>query len=260
MGTPPATQPTNAASHRKAPGEVPWRRERSSRPHAAAASAIAIPSGDRDLPRRPAREPARARRPPCRPRLRPSDRRSVRRGRPEPVVCPVVKRPSAIAYHATDTAVTQHDQRGDRLDMRRARSSPQLLHEECDADVLVARESARGAEEAQRHHQPAGDVVGPLDRRREHVSIKDREQNDARGPRRAEAPPIASTASNSSASASRTAPREPGVAASRALAPFKRQTLVMRMMSMIGLASGCAPMKRRSAAPRAHGTAPCRRR
>ncbi len=71
----------------------------------------------------------------------------------------------------------EHDQRRQRVDAL-AGPRPQSLHEEGDAGVLVAGKRARGAEEAQRHHETACDVVGPFDGRGQHVAIKDRERND----------------------------------------------------------------------------------
>ncbi len=71
----------------------------------------------------------------------------------------------------------QHDERRDRVDAL-AGSRPQSLHEEGDAGVLVAGKRARGAEEAQRHHETARDIVGPFDGRGQHVAIEDRERND----------------------------------------------------------------------------------
>jgi hypothetical protein len=70
----------------------------------------------------------------------------------------------------------QHDQRRNGVDPP-ASQRPQPLDKEGDAGVLVAGKRARGAEEAQRHHETARHVVGPLDRRGQHVAIEDREQH-----------------------------------------------------------------------------------
>ena len=93
------------------------------------------------------------------------------------MVCPVVKRPSAIAFHATDPAVTSTTSAAS-ASTRCAGARPQSLHEEGDAGVLVAGKRARRAEEAQRHHETARDVVGPFDGRGQHIAIEDRERHD----------------------------------------------------------------------------------
>ena len=71
----------------------------------------------------------------------------------------------------------QHDQRRHGVDPP-ASLRPQSLDEEGDARVLAAGERARRAEEAQRHHETARHVVGPLDRRRQNVAIEDRQRHD----------------------------------------------------------------------------------
>ena len=150
--------------------------------------------------------------------------------------------------------IPRHRRRRDEHYQRRqgfdalTHSWAELLDEERDADILVARQRAGRAEEAQRHHQPAGDVVGPFDRRRQHVAVEHRKQHHAevrreqqrryrvhqRQQHRQRAP---------SALGRNAASLFAGLSVRRSPDEVQAQAFVLRMISMIGLASGRARMK-----------------
>ncbi len=56
--------------------------------------------------------------------------------------------------------------------------SRQLVDEKCHAEILAAGQRAGGAKEARPDHEPAGHIVGPLDRRVEQEAQQHRTADD----------------------------------------------------------------------------------
>ena len=84
-------------------------------------------------------------------------------GRPEPVVCPVVRPAELDGIERDVTGNHHHQQCADGVDDA-ARPGRQHIDEKRDAEIFAAGQRAGRAEETRSDHQAAGDVVGPFDR------------------------------------------------------------------------------------------------